>query len=211
LVARINGRLVREPIVDEGISAGIPIIERPGGRQLVDLVVAGAVDAVVALDQERLFRDMIDCIVTLRRWHELGVRLFLVDGGEICVDDPEGFLAVGTRALVGEYNRLQSRRRTRRALAELQKRGRHIGPAPFGWKNIVEHDATGERVDRGRHEVEESEFAVVLRVRDLSSAGESASEIARILNREGVPTRLGGVWTAMHITRILARPMLRAV
>lgn len=209
LVAKI-GRLAHEPIVDEGVSAGIPIAERRGGRVLVDLIASGAVDAVVALDQERLFRDMIDCIATLRRWHELKVRLFLVDGGEICVDDPEGFLTIGTRALIGEYNRLQTRRRTRRALAELQKRGRHIGPAPYGWRNVVEYDEAGERIERGRHEIEESEFEIVRRVHELART-KSASAIARLLNGERVPTRFGRSWTAMHITRILARPALRAV
>jgi len=209
LVEKI-GHLVSEPLVDDGVSAGIPIAERPAGRKLIELVAARGVDVVVALDLERLFRDHIDCIATLRRWHELGVRLLLVDGGEIGVDNPEDFLSVGIRSLIGEYTRLETRRRTSRALLELQKRGRHIGPAPFGFKNVIEYDAAGERVDRGRHEIHEGEFVIVQRVHALASS-KNPTTIARILNEEKIPTRRGGRWSAMHITRILARPVLRAV
>lgn len=200
LAGRLGATSVLE-FADEGVSASIPLFERPWGRRLVDVVAAGGVDVVIALDQERLFRDTIDCLATLRRWHELGVRLVLVDGGEVGVEDPDGFLTVAIRAVVGEHARLQTRQRTRRALAAAKAMGKKIGPAPLGYRNLARF-VDGRKVDGGVHAVVDAEIAVVERICAMRRRGMTLRAVADELNREGVPTRRGGRWAAETVRKV---------
>lgn len=203
-MARRLGMTIEGLCADEGVSASIPLAERSDGRRLTEMIAAGAVDVVIGLDQERLFRDTIDCLATLRRWHELGVRLILVDGGEIGVDDPDGFLTVAIRAVVGEHSRLQARQRTRRALAAAKADGRHVGGMPIGFRTGATYDGSGKKSNGGVLVPIEGEQAIIRRIRDLSRTC-SAAEIARRFNAEGVPSKRGGVWKHQQVLSVLRR------
>lgn len=199
---------VAEPFIDDGVSGGMPLAQRPAGARLCAAIEAGEIDTVIALDQSRLFRSALDMLATLEHWTELGVRVLLVDGGWLNFADDEGWYAAGIRALTDDYFRRKTRTRTKRALAQLKTRGRSTGPAPYGYSNVVEYDSAGERVNRGAHEINETEYRVVMHVHDMAKALKP-NAIARLLNEGSVPTRLGGKWSAMQVQRILARPLDR--
>jgi putative DNA-invertase from lambdoid prophage Rac len=210
LVERCGLTVVGE-FEDAGVSASIPLAERPEGRRMVDLLAGGGAEVVVALEQERLFRDTIDCLATIRRWHELDVRLMLVDGGEVGVDDPDGFLTVAIKAVVGEHARLQMRQRTRRAL-EAAREGAKTGARPgwrhgraaFGFRNAVRLEG-GRRVNAGAWEMDEREAETVRMIRDLSVRMGSHAAVARELNAMRVPTRTGAAWSRKTVRDVVMR------
>jgi DNA invertase Pin-like site-specific DNA recombinase len=66
--------------------------------------------------------------------------------------------------------------------------------------------ARGERGD-GRHAFGEKpgEEQILTRIHALGLQGESTQSIAQILNKEGIPTRMGRAWNRGTIAKILAR------
>jgi DNA invertase Pin-like site-specific DNA recombinase len=204
LVDEFHAELV-DVFTDEGVSASIPIAERPAGRQMCDLLAGGGVDMVVALDQERLFRDTIDTLATIRRWREIAVDVVLVDGGEVGVADPEGFLEVAIKAVIGEYSLLQTRRRTLRACEAARARGEFIGATPYGFQPPREE--AGRKIRANVDRVDDNEQAVIRRIKLLRRPGNRFSyrAIAGILEQEGVPTRRGGRWQGETVRKIAER------
>ena len=70
-----------EVVADEGVSASIPLAERPGGARVLDLVEARPPGHVVAMKLDRLFRDTIDMLTQTRAWDRAGVAMHLTDFG----------------------------------------------------------------------------------------------------------------------------------
>ena len=208
---RLGLALSHEPLVDAGISGGVPLHERPDGARLVGLIkaahAAGEAVAVVSSDSERLFRSVADHIATTELWRETGVSLHLsTEGGEIDLEDADAWGMRMMKAVWSEWERRKGAKRTKAALGALRKRGLKIGPAPYGYSNVVEFNTAGERTARGRHAVDASEHAVVERMRMLAAQhGHKATLIAEVLNREGFRTRHDRPWTKFHVSRILGR------
>lgn len=193
-------------ISDPGVSGSVPLAERKDGRRLVQLIAAGEVDVVVALTQDRLFRSMIDALATLGRWDELGVRVLLVDGGWLSMDDDEQWMRTVMNAFFAEMERRKCRKRTKRALDAAAIRGKRLGGVPYGSRPAVRVEA-GKRVDTGRHVAQPDEQAVIERIHLLRAAERPPTyrEIADQLQREGVPSRRGGRWQGETVRRIARR------
>ena len=51
----------------------------------------------------------------------------------------------------------------------------------------------------------ESEQAIAARIADLRAEGKSLREIAAQLNTDGVASKRGGAWSAVTVSRVLAR------
>ena len=190
-----KGYEVIEPVIaDPAVTGSLPLHERKGGRQLVDLATGGDV-TVVALCQDRLFRNIVDCMATLERWEELGVTLETVDGGLVSIEDPEDFLKAGIFALFAEYERRKGRQRTKRAMARMKAEGRKPGPPRFGFK------ATGRK---GVHEIDPQTSAALVRIGELrkSLKKPSFNAIAKALNAEGYRTQMGGPFSHNTVSRV---------
>lgn len=202
--AERNGiELVAAPVVDAGVSGSIPIGEREAGRIVIELATAEEIDVVVALDQDRVFRNALDGLVTVERLRETGVTLHLVDGGPVGTS-PDEWLAFAIRAVIGQFSCLQSRQRTKRALKAAKDLGKHVGATPYGFTAAVSFDAAGKKVDSGKLVRHEEEQALIRRIHWLSQRHSNAA-IARLLNEEGVATKRGGRWTHVQVGDILRR------
>lgn len=195
---------------DPGVSGSVPLAERKDGRRLTDAIVAGEIGVVVALTQDRLFRDMLDALATLARWDELGVRVLLVDGGWIDMENDEQWMSFTMRAFFAEMERRNARKRTKRALQAAKDRGKRIGGVPFGSRSaatIVE----GKKVDGGVHLPVANEQAVIARIRLLRSERDERGnplpyrKIAKRLTDERVPSPRGGEWSGEVCRRVVMR------
>ena len=114
---------------DAGVSGSIPLAARPAGAQAVEMAKAlGAILLVAKMD--RLGRDAVDRLTTLRSAADEGWRIEAPDMGGIDSATPEGKLVHGMMASVAEYERELSRARTRAALRAKLRRGERVGRAP---------------------------------------------------------------------------------
>lgn len=182
------------------ISAREPFLQRIHGwvietTELADCEKIDDEDVIVALSFDRLFRSVADFLVTMEVFEDRGSSIFLVDGGELLVDEPEQWLAQMMKAVFAEYERKLVSRRTSRALQQAKANGKKIGEAPYGWQNVGD----------GRHAPNLAEQVVVKAIIDLSSDGWSARRIADHLNATDVRTREGKIWGHSQIARILGR------
>ena len=193
--AAMRGITLSEIIEDAGVSAGIPLANRPGGSRLWELLKRGKVGAVIAVKLDRLFRDTHDCLGVVNEWDRRGVGLHVVDLGGNAVDTQSaaGRFMLTVLAGVAEMERGQVRERTAAALERKRARGEKTGGSvPFGF------DAQGRRLVRNA-----AEALVVETMQELREAGASLRKIASRLNGEGIVTKQGRTWKAEQVSSAL--------
>ena len=163
---------------DAGVSGSTPLRDRPAGGQAVDLARAlGAVLLVAKMD--RLGRDAVDRLTTLRDAADEGWRIEAPDMGGIDSATPEGKLVHGMMASVAEYERELTRARTRAALRAKIRRGERVGMPP--------------QVDP----------AAVDRARELRAAGLSYQDIATCLDDEGFTPPRASRWHRKTVSHMV--------
>lgn len=179
---------------DNGISAGKPLATREGGTALLADLSGRKATHVVALKLDRLFRDAIDCLETVKVWDSKGVNLHLIDmgGDSLNTGSPTGKCFLTMAAAFAELERGLCRERTRQALAHKKAHRQAYARTPMGYSR--EGDTLVE--DAG-------ELSTVARVLDLRGKGMSYNRIADLFNTEGVETKRGGSWYASTVRYIV--------
>ena len=180
-------------IVEDDITSKVPLSKRPGGRRVVELVTGRKVGAVLAVKQDRLFRDVAEAELTRRDWHRRGVRLLALDMAGVDMETATGGLMYTLRAAVAQWERGVIAERTAAALAQKRARGEKTGGGiPYGY-----------RAEDARLIPDPVEQAVIRRMISLRAAGASLREIARALNVDGLKTRGGRDWKAVQVSRAI--------
>jgi DNA invertase Pin-like site-specific DNA recombinase len=191
----LRGLICSEVIIDAGVSAGKPLATRDGGARLLGLVKAKKVGAVVALKLDRLFRNCADCLSVVEGWDKAGVGVHLVDLGGQAVNTSSamGRFFLTVMAGAAELERNQVRERTSIAMQQLAANGRYTGGnAKFGFKTKADGSLHGD----------DTEHAVIARVRDARASGHSLRKIVRDLEAEGVRSRSGKPLALTQVARI---------
>jgi DNA invertase Pin-like site-specific DNA recombinase len=183
-------------ITDGGVSATIPLAERPGGRQMFDALATSAVAHVVATKLDRLFRRVSDCSACVRSWDNAGVSLHLLDLGGQAVDTSSamGRFFLSLMSAVSELERDQLSERITTVLAHKRSKGeRWSKDAPFGsqW-------SANNTVEPCQPELDALEV-----MHTSQQAGHTLSEIAHILAECGITTRRGTAWTRSRVHQVL--------
>lgn len=190
-----SGLAVARVIVDEGQTSRVPLLERPAGKQLAELIVASEVTDIVAAAQSRLFRDLEEAIHLGRRWVAMGLTIHLLDsGGAIDMESPDGELSYGLKALLNQHEVRQLRKRVKDALNHIAHTGRRPGSPPYGY-----------RLENKLLVPVPEEAAIVREVYRRALAGEGWSGICTDFNRRGVPLKRGGKagWNTKNIGNML--------
>ncbi len=195
---KVRGLTVARVVVDEAQSAYKPLAKRPGGREVLDLVARGAVDAVVLYKLDRGFRNAGDCLATVGDWDNRGVALHLVDMGGASVDTSTatGKMFLTMMAGFAEFERNQTAERTAMVLASKARKGEQIGSdAPFGWTHVD-----------GRLIPDMAEQRTIDLVRQLRADNISLRKICEKFAVIGIVNRAGGRFAPEQITRMLRGP-----
>src|SRR5262245_39897170 len=80
--AATNGlTIVKE--FDERYSGATPIAERPEGRKLAAMLRAREADAVIVYCVDRLSRDIVDLLTTVREWLRARIEVHSCDVGKV--------------------------------------------------------------------------------------------------------------------------------
>ena len=183
---------------DEGISGGKPANKRPGFAALVAMVQAKAVEVVIVADLSRLSRSQKDTLVFLEDvCGPAKARLYPLDKAAFVENKTvSGTMDLTLKTLLAEVYRKEISEKTLRAMQFKRQRGEKLGgDVPFGF-----------RAENGKLVADESEQAVIRKVREHRRRGLSLRAIALKLQEMGATTKRGlAAWNAVQVQRILAR------
>lgn len=196
--ATVKGFTEMRLFSDPGVSGAVPMSQREASSRMLAAITAKEIHHVVAVRLDRLFRDTIDCLSNIDKWHGCGVSLHLIDLGGQSVDSRSalGRFALMTLAGVAQLERELISERTSAALRHKIANGERVGAPPYGYA------ALGDGTD---WVAVPEEQAVIRDVLKLRSAKLSFDRIAQSLNRRKVPTKQGGKWHAATVRSLLNR------
>lgn len=196
--ASMAGLSLISVIREEGISAALPLSQRPGGKELLGLLNEHAGRHVIALKLDRLFRDAEDALRQTRLWDRAGIALHMVDMGGTTVNTASamGRLFLTMTAAFAELERNLIAERTATALGHKKAQGEAYSPTPYGYERA------GNKLLPS--ETEQSGIALIKECRER---GLSLREIALQMNQRGVPTKKGRRWHASTVKYILGNSL----
>lgn len=116
-----------------GVSASIPVQERPIGSSLFARLQSGDIDIAAKLD--RLFRSALDALCVVEELQVKGVKLHLLDVGGDIAGNGLSKLFLTIAAAFAEVERDRIRERVATVKADQKARGRYLGgKLPFGFR-----------------------------------------------------------------------------
>lgn len=195
--AKKNGHQVVAICADEGLSGTLDAQERPGLLCALDMVRSGEATALLVPSLDRLGRTLTTQEAALGLVWRAGGRIYSADEGEILEDDPEDPMRTAIRQMRGVMHQLDKALISKRLRA-----GRRIKSEEHGYVGGIPRFGYAAR--DGRLVPDETEQAVLARVRALASQGDGLRAIARTLNEEGRKTKRGGSWQATQVARVLS-------
>lgn len=110
--------------VEQGVSGKVPALQREQFSKLNERMDAGNTLVVTKLD--RLGRDMLDVIATIRDLTERGVAIVILGLGTLD-RTPQAKLTLAMLAAISEYERDLISERTKAKLAQLKADGKKLG------------------------------------------------------------------------------------
>lgn len=142
--------------VEEKVSGSVPVSQRPGFQKLMDRMEEG--DTLVVTKLDRIGRDSIDVQQTVRMFSERGIRLVVLQLGNLDLTSSAGELMVKVLAAVADFERDLIVERTQAGQARARAEGKHMG--------------------RPSKTTEEERQVILQRL----TAGESVSSVAKAFN-----------------------------
>ena len=185
-------------VADEGVSASIPLADRPGGAQLLGLVKDRPAQHVVAMKLDRLFRDVVDMLTMTRAWDRSGVAMHLIDygGSSLNTSSAMGRMILTMQGATNEFERNVIAERTKAALQYKKRHGLAYNHTPLGYVRA------GDELHRDRGEQE-----LIARIMGWRRDGISYGAIAKRLNAEGITGKQGGAFHASTIHKIVGNDL----
>src|ERR1035437_5445040 len=135
-MATVQGAELLDVIVDGGESA--KSLNRPGLQQLLDLINAGKVDAVIVAKLDRLTRSVKDLCGLLELFEKRKVALVSV-AESLDTGSAAGRLVITIMAAVSQWEREAIGERTREALRHKRVKGERVGniESVIGWRSMA--------------------------------------------------------------------------
>jgi DNA invertase Pin-like site-specific DNA recombinase len=191
------GTTLVESVQDNAISGACPFKKRPGGKRVLALIQSGAIDAIFALRQERLFRDTREALDYADQWRQAGVAIYFAEDGGIPLDivSPHGRLVYTVKAAAASYEREQTAMRVRENMASRRLQGKVYSASRYGFDNVDGFEVPNFQ-----------EQAVIVRIQALRASGSSLRQVAKLLQTEGIPPKRSARWSPQAINDILNRP-----
>lgn len=183
---------------DPGVSASIPLRQRPSGQRLLEDVKKG--DTIIASKLDRMFRSASDALNMAEIFKEKGINLVLFDLGTDPVNSngiAQFFFTI--IAAVAQLERTMIRERLENGKKAKKAKQGHIGGlAPYGFRIIG-------KARLARLEPVPEEQLILERVRGMLQECEypSIASVTRILEEEGVRSRTGKPLFKMQVSRII--------
>lgn len=147
-IARAGYDIAPKRFIEEQISGSVPAAQRPGFQRLLERMDEG--DTLVVTKLDRIGRDSIDVQQTVERFQSEGVRLVVLQLGNLDLTSSAGALMVKMLAAVADFERDLIIERTQAGQARARAAGTHMGrpskTTPDQQRAIREALATGATV-----------------------------------------------------------------
>lgn len=147
-IARAGYDIAPKRFIEEQISGSVPAAQRPGFQRLLERMDEG--DTLVVTKLDRIGRDSIDVQQTVERFQSEGIRLVVLQLGNLDLTSSAGALMVKMLAAVADFERDLIIERTQAGQARARAAGTHMGrpskTTPDQQRAIREALAAGETV-----------------------------------------------------------------
>jgi DNA invertase Pin-like site-specific DNA recombinase len=180
---------------DEGQSGSNGLDDRVGLAGALALLEAGGVDVLVVPRLDRLARDLLLQETVIGRLREHGAEIRSVAEADVNSDDPTRVLVRQVLGAIGQYERGLIRGRMLAGKAAKIAAGGYGGGRP----------GYGQRAAGGALVDNPDETALVARVAELRTAGQSYRQVCATLDAEGYKPRRAEQWQPAVVRRIVLR------
>ena len=198
--AKAQGAEVAEWYIDDGISGSKNVV-RPAYERLVADVEAGLYQVVAVKSLDRLGRRLRSFIEFADAAKAVDCRVVAVESG-LDTGSPMGMTMLSVLAVFAQHEASAMGERQKVSQQQRrQQRGRALGAAGFGFKNV-------KRADGTYREIDEAQAAIVRDVVDRLIAGESYRGLAGYLNDLGVVSSKGARFTASQVQQTFTSPVI---
>ena len=124
-IARAGYDIAPKRFIEEQISGSVPAAQRPGFQRLLERMDEG--DTLVVTKLDRSGRDSIDVQQTVERFQSEGIRLVVLQLGNLDLTSSAGALMVKMLAAVADFERDLIIERTQAGQARARAAGTHMG------------------------------------------------------------------------------------
>jgi len=115
-------------VIEETVSGSTSASQREGFNKLLERMESG--DRLIVSKLDRLGRDMIDLVQTVKRLEDMGVRVHCLALGGTDLTSAAGKMTMGVLATVAQFERDQLIERTNAGLQRAKKEGKRLGRPP---------------------------------------------------------------------------------
>ncbi len=201
------GLHVADVYVDNDLSAFKSSTRRPEYDRMVHDVEAGAVDAVIAWNLDRLLRQTKELEQYMDVCQPRGVATYEVTAGKTDLTTPSGRATAKTRGAWAQYESEHKAERIRAQKAQAARAGKHLGgPAPWGWRRVDHMTDDKGRPRGGRFEPDPFPARMLAEGTRMVIAGSTLGDVARYWAAEGVRSGSGKNMSTTQVRRLLLRP-----
>ena len=185
----------RDIIIDDGVSAGIPIWDRKGGKMLQRKIDTGRYSHVIVTKLDRMFRITSDAILTIDDLENMDVGFHIINMGGQTLDmtTAMGRFIMVFIANVSELERGLISERTREVMEYKRRKGLRYTHSIYGWK----HTEDGRMIPDWKEQAN-----IDLMLWQMRVNGASATSVARMMNKRGLRGKKGGKWYAASVIKV---------
>jgi site-specific DNA recombinase len=165
--------------------SGASTFGRPGLARIMKAAESGSFDVLISEGPDRISRDIADLAGLHKLLEFRGIRIECVNGGRMDT------VQIGMHGVIGQMQREEGAKKTRRGLAGVVRSGRSAGGKAYGYRPIVSKP--------GELEIVAEEADTIRRNFSLYAVGTAPRSIAAMLNAEGIVPPRGTRWNASTI------------
>ena len=186
-------------LIEEGVSGGIPLWDRPVGRKLRRMLMTGKYDHIITFKLDRMFRLTHDTLETVDELADAGLALHIVDlqGEPVDTSSAMGRFFLTIMAALAEMERGLISERTQMGMDQLKKTHKKFTQSIFGW----DVDASGGLKPNW---IEQDVIDYMWWQVEIN--GMSLTQVARSLNKRGIQGKRGGKWQGSSVVRTFNNP-----
>lgn len=177
-------------ISDAGFSA--KSLNRPGMIEILKMVKAKLIDAVVILKLDRLTRSVKDLGTLIEVIEKNGIALMSVLDS-INTNTANGRFCLNIVASISQWEREAIGERTAAAMQVKKATGQLVGSVPYGF------DVATDGITLIENPMEQANLNLI---KELRESGFSYGKIAQELNLRGIAAKKGGNWAAQTLCNI---------
>ena len=183
-------------IVEQGVSGGIPLWERPKGRLLKQRLSTGDYSNLVSMKLDRMFRVTTDMLTTIDELADAGISIHIVDmnGEALDTSTSMGRFFLTVMGAMAEMERGLISERTQEGMNHLRATHQKFTQSIYGWDA---DDSGSLRPNWNEQHVIDYMFWQV------NANSMSASAVSRSLGKWGVKGKRGGSWHGASVLRTI--------